>query len=409
MSSCTCSVLPQSGFTRLIITGRIDSMSAPELQQQFEELILGGSRLMVADLQQVNFISSAGLRVFLIAQKELTRVGGEIILFQPADSVMRVFTMSGFQLLLKVVSSEEELAVACAGAADSVEVMTASFGGGSFKYRELAGAAAGNIRVIGEPGKLLRAEYTLADVVTIPQSEVPFGAGLAAVGDTAAEFSHLFGESLTINHHIYYYPAVKRPAADYMFYSGEGGGTDCRYLHGFGFSGAWRYLAAFGTAEEYITLEQIGAWLRSLPVAEPLFGVVLLAESKGILGMNLKKIPMRENQPQDGADILDAAHAAAWMNFPVEPDCHNQIIAGVGLVCRDRQGCSPAVQRLFSSQAEVHIHAGVFAKGPVSKNIDSFSAELERILTRLEITRVQHLLGESRFGNGLLGVVALKG
>jgi anti-anti-sigma factor len=112
MSSCTCTVLPQSGFTRLIITGRIDSMSAPELQQQFEELILGGSRLIVADLEQVNFISSAGLRVFLIAQKELTRVGGEIILFKAAESVTRVFAMSGFHLLLKIIASEKELAAA---------------------------------------------------------------------------------------------------------------------------------------------------------------------------------------------------------------------------------------------------------------------------------------------------------
>lgn len=409
MSSCTCTVLPQSGFTRLIITGRIDSMSAPELQQQFEELILGGNRLMVADLQQVNFISSAGLRVFLIAQKELTRVGGEIILFKATESVMHVFAMSGFHALLKIIASEEELAAVCTGVADSAEVMTANLGGSLFKYRQVAGAATGNVRIIGDPGKLRRSEYSLADVVTIPQSEVQFGTGLAAVGDTAAEFSHLFGESLTINHHIYYYPAVKRPAADYMFYSGQGSGTDCRYLHGFGFSGAWRYLAAFETAEEYLTLEQIGAWLQSLPVAEPLLGVVLIGESKGIQGMNLKRIPMLENQPPDGAEILDAAHAAAWMNFPVEPDSHNHIIAGVGLVCRDRQGCSPAVQRLFSSQADIHIHAGVFAKGPVSKKIDSFSAELERILTRLEITQVQHLLGESRFGNGLLGVVALKG
>jgi anti-anti-sigma factor len=405
----TCTITQHFGVIQLSIVGRIDGMSSFSIQEQLNELIMGGSRIIVADLEKVNFLSSAGLRVFLGAQKELNTVGGEIILFKPTELVMRVFNITGLDALFKTAFSDEELAAFCSGTGNTAEFVTTSIDGISVKFREIPNAEPGTIRIIGSQEKLSTSDYTQKDVITISQAMLPFGAGLATVGDLYDEYKHLFGEAVIINSHIYFYPAVKRPVVDYMFYSSKDEGTDCRFLNGFGFSGQFCYLAGFEASNDFITLDRLIQWAVSLPLAAPLLGIVFLAESKGLYGMNLKKIPIRENKSAEEVDIFNVANVASWINFPTDPTDQDNVIAATGLICRDKASCPAHALKLFSSESNAHIHAGIFAKGPISKNINQFPEELERILTSLDVKKVQHLLGQSRFSNGMLGLVELKG
>ncbi len=407
MTTCTTKI--QSGLAWLDVNGRIDSMSSTNIQRQFDELILSGSRLIVVNLEQVHFVSSAGLRVFLVAQKQLNKVGGEIILFKAPENVLNVLTMAGFDQICKIIANEEQLAAVSSVGADAAEITATTVDGITFKHRETPGASQGSLRIIGSQDPLSSAGYTENDVATIPQAELRFGLGLATMGERYEEYKHLFGEALIMNSHFYFYPAIKRPTVDYMFYSGKDAGTDCRFFHGFHFDGPYRYIASFETEKNFVTLDRLIEWTRSLTFSTPLLGFVLLAESKGFFGMNLKQIPIPENKPAQVEDIFEVSQVTSWINFPVDPTDQNHIIAATGIVCRDKAACSADVQKLFSSESVTHIHAGVFEKGPVSKNIDQFPGELNRVLTELEILRVQHVLGQSRFSNGMLGLIELKG
>jgi len=404
-----CTVTEQHGLTVLTIAGRVDSMTSPDIQRHIDELILSGRRLLVADLEQTGFISSAGLRIFLLAQKQLKNAGGEMILYRLSDAVMPVFKTSGFDRIFKIISSQEELAAAGAVAGNAAEMTAATEDGTTFRYRETSAVLPGTLSVIGSQQKLASASYDQDDVITVFQEKLRFGTGLATAGEEYEEYSRLFGEALFINKDFYFYPAVKRPAVDFMLYAGSGAGTACRFLHGFSFDGSCRYRAAFDSTGPFITLDSLVQWALSLPSDAPLLGIVLLAESKGVLGMNLKQVPLRENRPSDGRDIFDTDHFPSWINFPVEPAENNHIIAAAGIACREKGACSSAAQTLFSQDARFHLHAGIFEKGPISKNIDDLDKELVRVLHELEITKVQHLLGRSRFSSGLLGVMELKG
>lgn len=404
----TCTITEQSGMTLLTIAGRVDSMTSPDVQHQIDELILAGKRLLVVNLEQTNFISSAGLRVLLSAQKQLKKVGGEMILYKIARPVMPVFATSGFDKIFKIISTEQEFNAAASADVHPSEITTSTDDGATFRYRE-AQAAPGSFSIIGSQEKLSSASYGPQDVVTVAQVKLPFGTGLATVGEQYEEYKHLFGEALFINKHFYFYPAVKRPVVDFMLHSGTDAGTRCRFLHGFEFNGGYRYIAAFETTGAFITLDGLVQWAQSLPSSAPLLGIVLLAESKGVLGMNLKHVPLQENRPPEGKDIFDAAQFASWINFPVDPADVNHIVAAAGIACRDKSACSSDVRKLFPRDASAHMHAGIFEKGPISKNIDDFEKELSRVLTELDIAKVQHLLGRSRFSNGMLGIIELKG
>jgi anti-anti-sigma factor len=60
-----CNLSDDFGVKCLHPKGRIDSMNALEIQRQINDLILSGERRLVVDFEEANYISSAGLRVFL--------------------------------------------------------------------------------------------------------------------------------------------------------------------------------------------------------------------------------------------------------------------------------------------------------------------------------------------------------
>ena len=82
------------------ITGRLDTVTAPELDTELRTSLSGVTEL-VFDFSALDYISSAGLRVVLNAQKMMSRQGTFIVRHVNAD-VMDVFEMTGFSEMLTI-------------------------------------------------------------------------------------------------------------------------------------------------------------------------------------------------------------------------------------------------------------------------------------------------------------------
>jgi anti-anti-sigma factor len=78
----------------------------------FEDKILAvideGERQLVIDLSQLNYVSSAGLRVFLLASKRLSPAGGKLVLCSLQEPVKEVFEIVGFFSILSILGSRDE-------------------------------------------------------------------------------------------------------------------------------------------------------------------------------------------------------------------------------------------------------------------------------------------------------------
>jgi anti-anti-sigma factor len=88
--------------------GRLDSGSAPDFETQVLEALLGGSTRVVLDLSALEYVSSAGLRVILLAGKKLRGNGGRLLLAGLRSNVREVFDMSGFLQLFPVLPTVDE-------------------------------------------------------------------------------------------------------------------------------------------------------------------------------------------------------------------------------------------------------------------------------------------------------------
>ncbi len=81
------------------IVGRIDTNTAPELETKSMTLITGAKKV-VLDFSDVEYISSAGLRVVLSLHKTMASIEGELVISHAKDEVMEVFDMTGFSSFL---------------------------------------------------------------------------------------------------------------------------------------------------------------------------------------------------------------------------------------------------------------------------------------------------------------------
>src|SRR5829696_10551663 len=89
------------------LAGSLDSATSPEAQKALDG-VLASAKKVVLDFSQLDYISSAGLRVLLGAAKRLRASAGTLGMFGLNQSVREVFEISGFSSILPVYQSEAE-------------------------------------------------------------------------------------------------------------------------------------------------------------------------------------------------------------------------------------------------------------------------------------------------------------
>lgn len=395
-ASCQC----------IAVKGRIDALSASELQGVFQQLVLAGGRLLLADLSGVHYISSAGLRIFILAQKELKKVGGEMILSGLSPQVLDVFKMSGFEKLFRIVPEPDALGNLVAADAETAPGHRIKTDQVSIDYFE-QDVPAGSAFVIGSTDKMEKAAYGAADVVPISASRMRWGCGLAALGDSFDDYRSLFGEAMVINGNFFYYPAVRHPSVDFLLRAHSDPQATYKFLHGFGISGEYRRLLSFTSENGSVDLSSLMSAFLAVSQAK-LIGVTVLAESKGLWGMNIRKPPVAALQLSAPESIFQSCSFPDWFDFPVEPAYAGSIVAATGIAAANPQALPGPLRSLFSGGGTFHLHGGIFAKAPIGSNAQDFDNELNRIFNELNVFKIQHLLGQSRFSAGMAGIIEIE-
>ena len=82
------------------VSGRLDTTTAPELEESIREN-LEGTEALVLDFENLDYISSAGLRVLLSAQKVMNKQG-EMTVKHVSESIREIFDITGFSDILTI-------------------------------------------------------------------------------------------------------------------------------------------------------------------------------------------------------------------------------------------------------------------------------------------------------------------
>ncbi len=90
----------ENNILKIALSGRLDTNTAPELETVISEEI-GGKDLLEIDFKKLDYISSAGLRVLLSAQKIMNKQG-KMVLKNVNETVMEIFEITGFSDILNI-------------------------------------------------------------------------------------------------------------------------------------------------------------------------------------------------------------------------------------------------------------------------------------------------------------------
>lgn len=82
------------------LAGRLDTITAPELEEELNSS-LGDAEKLTFDMEKLEYISSAGLRVLLSAQKKMSKKGGMVVK-HVSEEVMEIFEVTGFADILVI-------------------------------------------------------------------------------------------------------------------------------------------------------------------------------------------------------------------------------------------------------------------------------------------------------------------
>ena len=86
----------QDGGMLAMVNGRLDTPAAVKAQQEITPLLENANKVITLNCENLEYISSSGLRLFLTIRKEASAKGGKVIIEHINDDIRKVFLMTGF-------------------------------------------------------------------------------------------------------------------------------------------------------------------------------------------------------------------------------------------------------------------------------------------------------------------------
>ena len=90
------------------IDDHLDTAAAPALEEKLTELIERGDTRLIIDCTGLQYVNSAGLKVFLLTAKRIDALAGQFILASLGPSVLTIFRTIGFDKIMKIVATRED-------------------------------------------------------------------------------------------------------------------------------------------------------------------------------------------------------------------------------------------------------------------------------------------------------------
>ena len=97
-----------AGITVVKMQGSLAATTAEHGNQEMKKIVDAGARKVVVNLADVDYISSTGLRVLLIAARAVEQAGGHMVLCGMPKEIQRLFDIAGFSELFTILPTQDE-------------------------------------------------------------------------------------------------------------------------------------------------------------------------------------------------------------------------------------------------------------------------------------------------------------
>ena len=389
--------LEQDDRLVLRVAGRLDAENAGELARAVEEEIRRGRHALVLDLDEVGFLSSAGIRVLFEIHRAAQAVGGRCPIRTASEPVRKVLELTRLAPILM----EKPDAAAAPPKGDPV-ASTSAVRPGTPAPRDVT---AGPILFVGlEPPGPAPLPATLlgsaADVlaggrlspIRRPIGRETFALGLATLADDQA-FATSVGETVAACGTVFHRRPQPFAVVDYLVGTGDLV-PEVDVAAGLVWKGLPGGRAGFeSVTDEAVPFDDLVTRLFDNTAAEAL-AVVVAGEVHGLVGAELVR-PLAELAAADRPLSGSRDVAARWLSFSREPVHARKTAVIVGVATRGRQAGSLGsfVRPLGPGAVHGHFHAAVFPHRPLRRGAADLAATIDALAASTPLA-VMHLLAD---------------
>lgn len=372
------------------VKGRLDNYWGEHLQRNLEELIRGGAHHLRLNFAGVSYLSSAGVGLLVRFYRQLKAIGGSFVIITPSHQVKLVIDLCHLSPLLL---SQQPAAPPPVSQAEPRRFTTSA---ASFELIERSATRTLTCEVIGDPALLKSSGFGPQDCRTVRFPASTFGFGLGAFGTSFEDARARFGEFLAVEGSAAYLPTDGTNVPDFMISRGDLV-PELNTLYGLRCEGDFSYLLRFevSTPADAISLADIVG--TALEVSgSPTIGLVMLAESGGLVGASLRRSPAPESASFQYPDIR------TWLSFSTERLFARSLALVTGVASSARSGRVASLLRPLGAHPGRfgHFHAAAFSYRPLHKGEIDLKSTVTALFESENLQGVLHLLTDHRQSAG---------
>lgn len=391
------------------ISGRLDAYWSEQLSNSLEQSIHEGYHKLELNLESVDYISSAGIRVLIIYYKKLKELDGAFYLSAISDNVGHILEMVGMKNMFQEIPGKKKTTKGSKHEAIIIDNTT-------FDYQKIKEGEYMDCSFEGDPGPFIESGTISSNLYKEVFNGNKFGIGIGSLGKEQDDNTNYLGEFAGLGDAVVCLPADGTKIPDYYIKSGELI-PEIRALYKIIFEGEFAGMINF-TSNQPQALIPVSSLMDSFLDVTGFqnAGIVMLAEPKGLVGASLNNYPKKENS---SGSLFDFPSIRDNINITTEPEHTGGLTVTTGVIFRQPSELLKKFTRPLNPEKDLwgHLHTVVFSFTPLKKNEKNLKNIIHFLFERSRIISLIHLInddreltgiGESEFKNGTCWIGQLK-
>lgn len=380
-------------WLEVAVRGRLDAYWADHLSQGLGEAISGGARHIRLDLGDVDYLSSAGIRVLLKYYKQLKGSQGAFLVSNTSAPVKTVMALVGLEELLGLKSQaapREAPPAEAVGAQSRVRLLDR--GTARFEIYDGAPFASQTCHVIGEAGRFLGGSFRQEQCRPLQFPRGTMAVGLGALGHDFQDCQGRFGQFLAVAGAVAYQPTDGTTVPDYQLQAGAFL-PDAQVLACLTCEGSFAHLVRFAVVPPASALpfSELASACLDIARADAL-AMLLIAETASLIGTGLTRSPALDESAASALPREESGQRAFT----------NCLTLAVGVAAREeRQALEPLLQPLGKrSWPAGYFHAAAFSARPPMQGEIDLAETVTRLFEEGSLQGVLRLSSHGHVGAG---------
>lgn len=426
-------MIRKSGVLVCNTAGRLDGYGAQQLKEALDREIEDDDRAVVIDLSATDYLSSAGIRVFLALMRRLKERSGSLALAGLGDYPAKVLEIAGFTTVFSIFETADaavrrmSLATPESLIIQEPVLFSAVRDGAGYRF-ESASSRPAALKVTGNLQAVLYARIGAGDLKAVRFSDIEYSLGLGALGPGPEDVLPFLGEMITLHGSMTWLPTDGHHTPDFLSPVRDSDDVMVYTAYDVALEGQFQEVVGVDASEtgdrQGITLGALYQALFEFAATRRkdyrgVIAVAMWAVTGGVRSSGVRRSPVTGSLPE-GASIMDPGFVNEWMDADNGPQHQGGTLVsfGYGIDVKAASGhFSPeALSSVMyhnplnpdSAGVFLHNHGVVFSGIPWDESRDP-DTTIKKIVTQGEFVDMRHLLDNTRIRRARLGVAYISG